>query len=305
MGWFVLAIMLWLAAVILAIVAVFVSGKTEGGVSIRGISGSAAALCVILGLGLFALAGVKSVPTRNIGVPVSFGAVSSGVFGPGMHETWEPWLNVVHVDETVQTTTFEGRNCLTVRIGGQQTACVDTTIQWKILPGAAGTLYSNYANHGDFMTVITDAVVVREFKQVVNQVLGDYNPITDVSNVTGTNTASSQFTSFGPQILAQMETDIGADIQVKSVLMPYAHFSDSVEAKLQAIQQAFANDAIATENVKVNTENAAAFAKLGTPTVAQLVAQCLTDVKSEAGQLPAGFQCFPGSGSGLALSTGK
>lgn len=296
MGWFILAVILWLAAVVAFI------GGTVADSSYRPGAFGGGILAVLLGLGLFALGGLKSVPVKTIGVPQSFGAVTGGVFSPGVHETWEPWLHLTDVDETVQTTTFEGNGCLTVRIGGQLTACADVTIQWQILPGAADSLFSDYANQGNLMTTITDAVVVRELKQVVNGVLGDYNPITDVQTVADTNSATSQFSSFGPAILTQMRADIGTRIRVLTVLMPYIHYDASVEAKLQEIQQAYANYAVAAENVKVNQENAAAYQKLGTPNLNQLVAQCLTDLKQDAGSLPAGFQCIPGSGSSLALT---
>lgn len=201
------------------------------------------------------------------------------------------------MDETVQTTTFEGRDCLTVRIGGQQTACADITIQWQVKPSAASTLYQSYANHGDLMGTIENAVVIRELKQVVNQVMGDYNPITDVQAVTGTNTASSQFTAFSPTILHAMRGDIGDKIDVLTVLMPYVHYDNSVESKLASIQQAFANYAIAVENVKVNEQTALAIAKLGDPTLAQLISQCL---KESAGNNPG--QCIPGSVQKLAIT---
>lgn len=254
----------------------------------------------------FLFGGMQTVPVKSIGIPQSFGTVSGGVMGPGVHWTWQPWMSVATVDETVQTTTFEGKNCLQVRIGGQQTACADATIQWQILPSAAEGLYQDYAHTGNLEQTITDAVVVREFKQVVNQVLGDYNPITDVQNISGTNTASSQFTSFGPTILSAMQKDIGSRIEVKSVFLPKITYDNAVESALQKIQTANADYAIAVENVKVNTEQAQAYVKLGTPNLAQLVAQCLTDLKGGM-SAPVGFQCIPGGTStGLALSaTGK
>jgi regulator of protease activity HflC (stomatin/prohibitin superfamily) len=297
MGWFILAIILWIVALLLVAGGPLL-GEAAGEKAMAVIGGVVVA---VVGVGLFALGGLKSVPVKNIGVPQSFGAVGKGIFEPGLHETWTPWLHLTDINETVQTTTFEGNNCLTVRIGGQQTACADVTIQWQILPTAAGALFSDYANSGDLMNSVTDAVVVRELKQVVNADLGDYNPITDVQSVTDTNSATSQFSRFGPQILTQMRQDIGARIKVLTVLMPYIHYDSQVESKLNGIQQAFANFAIAQENVKVNAEQAQAYTKLGAPSTAALVSQCLDIVKQDAGSLPAGFSCFGGSGTSLAI----
>lgn len=308
MGWFIFAIILWLVAALAVAYGALIAdeGGKAGPIACGVIAG-------FLGVALFAVGGLKSVPVKNIGVPQSFGAVGSTVFEPGIHETWTPWLHLTDINETVQTTTFEdkgndnGSSCnggLAVRIGGQQTACADVTIQWQVKPAAASSLFSDYANSGDFMAEITNAVVVRELKQVVNQVLGDYNPITDVESVTGTGTQTSQFSTFGPAVLSAMRADIGNRVNVNTLLLPQLHYSSSIEGKLQAIQQSFADYAVAQENVKVNQENAAALQKLGTPNLNQLVAQCLTDLKSLS-NLPAGFSCIPGSASGLALSTSK
>lgn len=299
MGWFIFAVILWLAGLI-AIGASFLADEDY-----RAGTRAVAVVVVVIGLGLFAVSGLKSVPVKNIGVPQSFGKVGTAVYEPGLHETWTPWLSLTNINETVQTTTFEdtgndaGSSCnggLAVRIGGQQTACADVTIQWQIRPQAASGLFSDYASQGDFMKEITNAVVIRELKQVVNQVLGDYNPITDVQSVTGTGTGTSQFSGFGPAILRAMQADIGNRVNVLTVLLPQLHYSSTIEAKLAAIQQSYADFAVSQENVKVNEEKALSLAKLGNPTLAQLVAQCITEAGANAGQ------CIPGSVSKIALS---
>lgn len=293
---FVFAIIFWIGTLVCVVGALAASDYKAAWVAGGVFSG-------LIGFGIFAIAGLYSVPVKNIGVPSSFGSVSNQIYEPGMHETWNPFLHITNIDETVQTTTFEGNNCLTVRIGGQQSACADITIQWKILPQAAGSLYSDYANSGDLMQTVTNAVVVRELKQVVNNVVGDYNPITDVQTVTNTPTATSQFSSFGPQILKDMQADIGNRIEVQTVLMPFIHYDPTVEQALQRIQIANSNYAVAVENVKVNQEQALSYAKLGTPSVAQLAAECLSDMK-DGMQAPTGFQCMPGASSNLAVSAG-
>lgn len=292
-GLFIFAIIIAVIGVLVAVCAKLISPdhpvySVAGGVAI-----------VVFAFLLFVVSGLKSVPVKNIGVAQAFGAVSGTIYGPGIHQTWTPWLHLTDINETVQTTTFEGKDCLQVRVGGQQSACADVTIQWQILPSAASSLFSDYANSGDLMSTVENAVVIRELKQVVNNTLGDYNPITDVQNVTNTSSATSQFTSFGPQILQTMRADIGNRIRVLTVLMPFVHYNDQVENKLNQIQQAYANFAIAQENVKVNQQNAQAFAKLGTPNVQQLIAQCLQDSR-ENKTSPMG--CFPGQASGLTIS---
>jgi regulator of protease activity HflC (stomatin/prohibitin superfamily) len=299
---FYIAIILWIVMLVLAGMA-FLADRNRAGYA------GGAVLCAILGIVAFGWAGIKSVPPKAIGVPVSLGHVEKGYYTSGSHWTWDPFLHLAIIDETIQTTTFQPgsglpgtaqcHGSLPVRIGGQQQACAKITIQWRVRPSAAGVLFGNYANSGDLMTTIENAQVIRELELVVNQQVGDYDPITDYQTVVNTKSNTSQFTAFGPDILKTMRTDIGSQIEVTSVLFPFMAYSDQVENKLQQIQQAYANFAIAQENVKVNQQNAQGFAKLGNPTVAQLIAQCLNDSR-ENKTSPMG--CFPGQASGLQIS---
>jgi regulator of protease activity HflC (stomatin/prohibitin superfamily) len=301
---FILAILFAIAGII-AILAAGLSKDYAAGWRVGGV------VAVIFALLVFMVSGIKSVPTKSIGVATSFGKVTGQPYGPGIHETWQPWKHVNIIDETIQTTTFEvdqktGRGGLDVRIGGQQTARLDVTIQWRVLDTAADGLFSNYANQGPLMGEIQNAVVVRELKQVVNQVMGDYNPIQDVA--ANSAVSNSQFSTFGPKVLAAMRHDIGGRISVISVLMPLAHYDSSTQARLNTIQAQYAETAIAKQQVITNEAVAAANQKLAAsvshdPNV--LVAQCLqiTQAAIKAGYngLPAGWNCFGGGANSLAL----
>ena len=308
---FVIAIILWVITLIGFLYAAFAgssAGTDEGGPS-RGWGVGVGITCLVLGFIAFAVSGVKSVPAKSVGVPVSLGHVGNGFYTSGAHETWNPFLHLAIIDQTIQTVTFETGSqlpgtsqCngeLPIRIGGQQPACAKITIQYRVESGAAGSLFSDYANQGDLMKAIQNALVVRELEVVVNDQLGDYDPITDYQNTVNSNSNTSQFTAFGPDILKTMRTDIGSQVQVIAVFLPRITYSAAVEANLIKIQTAYTNATIATENEKVNAANAKAYTALGNPTVNQLVAQCLKDVEANHGS-PMG--CFPGQASGLSLS---
>src|SRR6185437_6519631 len=201
MFWFFLAVVVFLGCLGCVVGALASQDK-------RMAAGGAAVICLIVALILFFISGIREVPNKSIGVPTSIGKVGT-VMRPGLHHT-APWTRVNILPETVQTTTFEGcqgafctgshpthGNCLEVRIGGQQTACLDVTIQWRILDSGGPGLYNNYGSSGNGSVIsdITNAVVVRELKSVVNAQMGDYNPIQDVAaNATSGN---SQFSKFG------------------------------------------------------------------------------------------------------------
>lgn len=271
----------------------------------------AGAVMLVLAFLIFAVSGLKSVPTKSIGIPIAFGKVAGAPYGPGVHETWTPWLHLADVSKRVQTTTFEvnqktGQGGLDVRIGGQQTARVDVSIQWQVQDNAADNLFLDYgSNGGDIMGDIQNAVVVRSLKQVENQVMGDYNPIQDVSaNATAGN---SLFSTFGPKVKAAMIHDIGGRIKVLAVVQPLAHYDASTQNRLNAIQQQYAETAIAQQQYKTNIAQSKANDALkasvsNDPNV--LIAQCLTIVREAEKQnfqgLPAGFSCF-GTTNGVVL----
>lgn len=258
---------------------------------------------VVAGSLLFFLGGIRSVPVKAVGVVTSFGQVQ-GDLRPGFH--WElPWKTANILDETIQTTTWAGKKgCLNIRIGGQQTACLYATIQWQIRDSAAPQLFNNYDTSGNVEGAITTAVVVREFEAVVNQVMGDYNPIADVS--ANSQSGNSQFSTFGPLVQAAMKRDIGSQILVRKVIIPFAQYDGSTQARLNTIQQQYAEAAIAKEQITVNDEQAQANAAIGAPTPQQLSTECYSIVQSAMKtnyKLPATFNCSGGT-AGVVVSGG-
>lgn len=310
---------LFIVAILFALVGVAALALSPFGKA-RGESGDAptrtglrviGVIAVVLAFLVFMVSGLKSVPTKSIGIPISFGKVSGAVYGPGVHETWTPWLHLADVSKRVFTTTFEvnqktGQGGLDVRIGGQQTAKLDVTIQWQVQDSAADNLFLDYgSNGGDIMYDIQNAVVVRSLKVAANDVMGDYNPIQDVSaNATAGN---SQFSTFAAKIKAAMIHNIGHRVKVLAVLMPLAHYDASTQNRLNAIQQQYAETAIAKQQLQTNRAQSAANDALKASVSNDsnvLVAQCLNLVreaeKSGWNGLPAGFSCF-GPSSGVVL----
>lgn len=82
------------------------------------------------------------VGTQEIGIVRSFGKVT-GDLGAGLHAK-APWATVTEMDGTIQTDSYTGDGCLTVRIARQQTSCVNVSIHWRIEPSAADELFRNY-----------------------------------------------------------------------------------------------------------------------------------------------------------------
>jgi hypothetical protein len=272
----------------------------------RAVGGIVGVFALVLGLVMLIGSTAKEVPNRSIGIATSFGKVQRGFYLPGVHFWVAPWKRLNIISESVQTTTFEGKNCLDVRIGGQQTACLDVSIQWQVQDQAGSGLFSNYGAKGNLMGDIQNAVVVRELKQVVNQQLGDYNPIEDVS--LNTTSGNSQFSKFGPLVLATMRHDIGGRVKVLNLYMPFAHYDRATQQRLNTIQAQYAETAIARQLAATNAAQSLANSKIQkslTPEILQY--QCLqltANAVKDQSPLPAGWNCLGGSTS-LALSSGK
>jgi hypothetical protein len=316
MGWLVFSIILALIGLVCLAFIPFVdevktdeySKETK---NLRPVFGIVGGGLLALALLFYAVGGMKSVPTKSIGVPVAFGKIVGSPYGPGLHETWKPWLGLAIVDETIQTTTFEvdqktGQGGLDVRIGGQQTARLDITIQWRVKDVAADQLFLNYANKNiDLMDEVRNAVVVRSLKQVANQAMGDYNPIQDVS--VNSTAGNSQFSTFGPKIKAGMIHDIGGRIDVTSLILPLAHYDRATQTRLNNIQAQYAETAIARQQYNTNVAQAKANDALrksvqSDPNVLRAI--CLNivrDAMKNSYQLPAGFGCLGDSSSVAVL----
>jgi regulator of protease activity HflC (stomatin/prohibitin superfamily) len=284
---------------------------------IRVVAAIAGGLAVLL----FVFGGIKEVPTRAVGVPTAFGSVEASL-RPGIH--WKlPWTSVNILDETIQTTSYDGSNCLDVRIGGQQTACLDVTLQWRVLDSGASTLFNDYNGQGSsnklgqqpstsvpggIMGTITDAVVIRELQQVVNEVLGDYNPIQDVA--TSATAGNSQFSGFGPVVLKDMQRDLAGRIQVLNAFLPLLRYDSATQTRLNQIQQqvgetAIANEEYATNQAQAKANGAIAASVSSNPSVLEYECLQLIQTAEKTGYtgLPPTLSCLGGSGS--VVSVGK
>lgn len=295
---FVLALILFVVA-IAAIIGIKLASSEN-----KWIPAVVTAISVVLGGILLFTSMIRSVPTKSIGVQTSFGKVEGSVLTPGFHMT-APWTQVHILDETIQTTTFEGKNCLDVRIGGQQSACADVRLQWRVLDQSGGALYSDYAGQGgDIMAEIKNAVVVGTLKQALNDVLGDYNPIQDVS--ANSAAGNSQFSTFGPTLKAAMIHAIGGRIQVLNLTLPFLRYDIDTQKFVNKVQSQYAATATARQlqhtNQAQSTANAAIDKSLSPAVLQYQCLQITQEALNDGHTLPVGWSCFSNASS-LALSS--
>jgi hypothetical protein len=251
---------------------------------------------VLLGLTLllFFIGSIKMVGTKDVGIETSFGK-TSGELSNGLHFA-PPWVNVSAMDAAIQTDSYTtSGTCLNVRIANQQTACVDISIRWRIVPSQADNLFQNYRTFDN----VRDSLVTRELKAAINNQLTSYNPLNSVEGASNSNPPLSQI-ALG--VTAQMKREIGSQIEVLNTIIPIMTFDPQTQARINQLQQQIALTRIAEQEQKTNQAqskaNQALAASVNTsPNV--LVAQCLAILSTmvKNGQsVPAGFSCWPGSG---------
>src|ERR1041385_2821112 len=288
---FILGLVLILVSIALFFAAV-VDVQERGGLIAAGIGSLLLALIAIL------FSTIVIVGTKEVGIVTAF-ARPVGVLDNGLH--WKaPWEDVTEMDAAVQTDLRDASNqnsCVPTRIAHQIVACTDVTIRWRIRESAAPELFQDYRDFDN----VRNSLVTRELATDLNAVLADYDPLLVDSSG---NSAAPTLSSLAASVLAQMQAQIGVQVEVLSVFIPVLHFDTSTQARLNALQAQIAQTRIAQQAVKTAQAQANANAELAAsvskdPNV--LVSKCfdlLNDAISKGYALPAGFSCW-GSSTGV------
>lgn len=270
-----------------------------------------------VGAGLFIVGGLcvlvaclAIVGTKKVGVVTSFnkpvGTMSNGIHGK------RPWHKVHELDGAIQTDNHlcvggpekQGTGIL-VRIGNQSVACLDVTVRWRIRQQQADALYRDYRGFDH----IRDSLVTRDLTQSLNDVFVDYNPLGNINDNRAPEPPSLENMSARVKTLlvgrAGSTGRIGQQIEVLSVFIPIVHHDGQTQSKINQYQSARADTRIALQKVETARNEAEANEALASsvnknPYV--LVSKCLDLVKGRgAGNLPAGFTCWPGNGTSVVV----
>lgn len=270
------------------------------GKSVLGVS------ALLLVLSCFTLVG-----TQDVGVLVAFGHPEGGLSN-GLHFK-APWDDVVKLDGKVQTDTYasNGYNgsdqkgaqdgCINVRIARQATACVNVTIRWQLDKSGVDYLFRNYRDNDN----IRDNLLHRDLQTAVNVAFAHYDPLALDTNGNSTQPTSADLSA---SVLEALHNQVGKYLIVSQIYIPLFNFDPDTQKRLNGLQQQVAQTRIAQQSIQTAAATAQANEVLArsvshNPNV--LVSRCL-DILNEAVQkgqaLPAGFSCFPGSGSGVAIA---
>lgn len=271
---------------------------------------------IIAGICFFESTHVE-VPTRNVGVVVSYGKIVGAPLQPGFHSI-APWKTVDNIPETTttdnynQSTTTPHRTgtCITIRLGQGQEGCADVSITYNVSSAGVNALFLKYGA-SNIQEQVQNNLIYNNTRTALNNTLGDYLPIADA--LQAGNSGTSQFSQFDPKVLSAIRAAVGDEVTVASFDLQYVHYSSEVQQQLDGIQTKEGTLQQENEQLLINRATAAAnqalVSKTGNLSTQQLQQECLTIVqKAEADnyELPATYgNCVTGTTSSTIVDTGK
>ena len=281
-------------AVFLIALAVVVFGReNEDALAVGVVVG---VLALIAGVLSTVFSSFNAVGTYDIGVTTSFGKVQSYV-GPGAH--WiAPWDNMSLMDESVQTVD----DTLTVRVAGQQTAQAEVKLRVQLVPSATDSLFKQYK--GNTQNVIT-ALVKPELNVAMNSVYDGYDPILPLSTGAKPGTTDNPTTQqLSNAVKANLTAAIGTQVKVNTLIVAPLQYDQTVENRINSVLAQTAKTDVAkqaeiTAQAQAAANNTVAASVAKNPLV--LVQQCMNAIADGQLNPPAGFSCWPGSGSGVVV----
>ena len=283
---------------IIAAVGAFILGVRSSEPAVIG--GAVAAFVVsILALGSMC---TTTVPTKQYGVVTTFNK-PTGMLKTGLHLIW-PWQEVHDYDAAIQMDTREDGNnkapCTTVRIAHQATACVNTSIKWRIKENSVDSLYQNYKSFDNVRHTLVD----RELTSALNEAFNTYDAL--AVNAKGESNVPA-LSDLSAEVTKTMQKRVGDQIEVLNVLIPSIKLDTNIQNKVNSLLSQVAQTRIAEQTIKTNEKQAEANKKLSQslnndPNV--LVSKCLDIVESN-NSLPAGFTCWPGNASSVVVQSSK
>lgn len=244
----------------------------------------------VLGAALIIVSMTTIVPTKQVGIPVTFGKPGAPLSN-GFH--WKaPWAKVIDMDATIQDVDNAGDNPTVVKDADDADLRVHNLVRWSIKEDAADSLYRDYTK----FERVAGSLVQPEINTAIAQVMATYNPL---------EAEQPTYDQLATKIEERLQERVGDRIVIHSVSISLIDFSEATVNRINALNAERANTRIAAQKEETAAKEANANRVLSQsvsndPNV--LVANCLKAVESSpAGTFPAGFQCWPNAGGGVLV----
>jgi len=238
--------------------------------------------CALLAGLLLMFSTATIVPTRDIGIVTTFGR-PQGELSNGLHWT-APWQNVTNMDGAVQLEKFEGTDHgMVVRLGNNSTATANVTIQWRLDPKAAPSLFLDYRNFDG----IRDNLVNKELAVALNTEFAKFDPLAPGAS------DGAPLVGISERVQADVQRAVGDRVEIQKVFVPLVAYDNNTQDRINALNIEKANTRVAEQREKTAEADAKANEKLrqsvsNDPNV--LVSKCLDAHKDRS---PIG--CWPNS----------
>ena len=234
---------------------------------------------------------VVVVPTKQVGIPVTFGKPGEAMAN-GFHMT-APWTDVILMDATVQPLDATGDNATIAKDADRSDVFVHNNVRWSIKEGSAPSLYMDYKEFDK----IGDLLVQPALRTAVAEVMSTYHPLEP--NQPGVE-------EVGNLIKVRLQDAVGDRLTIHSVGVTLLDFSPATKDRINALNIERGNTQIAEQKAKTAAKEAEAnriLAESVTKDPNVLVSKCL-DIIGEGKAVPAGFQCWPGQAETTGIIVG-
>lgn len=234
---------------------------------------------------LFLILGSTTVvSTRNVGIPTTFGR-PNGELSNGFHII-APWQDVTEMDGAIQLQKFEGDKAMEVRLGNNSTAKANVTIQWRLDPHSAPSLFLDYRNFKN----IEENLVDKELGVAMNSVFATFDPLARGAS------DGAPLVPLSESVQHKVQKAVGSRIEIQKVFVPLVTYDKDTQDRINALNIEKANTRVAEQSEKTAEAQAKANEKLrasvsNDPNV--IVNNC-TSAAIAKGISP--FGCWPGQG---------
>lgn len=261
-----------------------------------GLLAGVAALFGVIAVCLTIASSWNPVPTQDIGITTSFGQ-PTGHLGAGAHFT-APWDQVTDMDEAVQVSD----TTLKVKIAGQQIANASVALRWQINATASDDIFRNYKNS---TSGVENGLLLPELNSAMNTVYDGYDPIAPLATGAAPGSAANPTTAqLAAQVQSLLSSKVGQDVKVITLVVQPLQYDSTVQARINSVLAQTAKTDVAkqselTAQAQAQANRTAEAALTSNPLV--LVQQCMNAIADGQLNPPAGFTCWPGTGSGVVI----
>lgn len=175
------------------------------------------------------------VPTRELGIVTTFGR-PNGELGNGPHMV-APWQDVTNMDGAIQLQKFEGDKAMQVRLGNNSTANANVTLQWRLDPAAAPSLFMDYRTFDG----IKENLVDKELGVAMNSEFAKFDPLAPG------NSDGAPLVAISQKVEHDVQQAVGNRIEIQKIFVPLLAYDQQTQDRINALNIEKANTRVAEQ----------------------------------------------------------